>query len=345
VQMPDSKQVIVEWLDAAHGPWDRGRKVAAVIFGFADGSGSHTGGTRGPAKVRCIGAFLGDKDAWIDFEERWNKVLDKPEWPSRIRKFHTYDCVNQIEEFKDWRYAERLGLFGDLVTVITESPNIVAIGSSNIIDHFQSLPAADFELLKSEHVGTPAEIVCQHLFQRIISNTRKRFGESERVALTFDIEPRPDSEEYFKLYNEYTTRHFHSDTLAFKSLNFASALDFPPLQAADIFSYTTYQWEMETYYPQDARPYFDVLPVFLRMVKAIEPDGGRFNLEGLQGLVALIKQKATMPLNPYIQEKKAICSACGKQFLVTYDTRTPAPDPVVHLPCAHCKEMNDIAWP
>ncbi|HEV3316800.1 MAG TPA: hypothetical protein VG488_07535 [Candidatus Angelobacter sp.] len=338
---------ILDFFHAFHGPWRKGRRVTAVIFGYADGSGSHLGSKSGPAKVRCIGALLGDQDAWIDLCERWNNVLDKPEWPSRIQKFHMVDCVNHVGEFENWSYAERLALFGDLVGVIIASPEIHAIGSSNIIDHFKALPSADLALLKAEHLGTPAEIVCQYSFQRIITITRERFSESEQVALTFDNEPAPDGEEYHKIYNEYATRYPLSDTLACRSLNFASARDFPPLQAADVLAYTTYQWEMETYYPKDAEPYFPVIPAFLRMVKAIEPDGGRYNLEGLQSLIASIKAGKRMPLNPYIQEKGVLCSKpdCGKPFVVTYDTRTPSPETIMKLPCPHCKQLNDVIWP
>jgi hypothetical protein len=319
-----------------------------AVYGFADGSGSHIGGKSGPAKVRCIGALLGDGEAWSDFDERWNRVLDKPEWPSRIRKFHMYDCVNQIGEFAGWKFAECLAMYGDLVGVIIESPRIIAIGSSNIVDHFQQLPTDDLDLLRSEHLGTPLEIVCQYLFQRIITKTREHFGESEQVALTFDIEPFPDGEEYHKLYGEYATRYPLSDTLALKSLNFASGKDFPPLQAADILSYTTYQWEMETYYPNPTEPHFPIIPAFLRMVKAIEPDGGRYNLAGLQGLVAAIKAGKKMQPNPHLQEKSVVCTNpdCKKSFVVTYDTRTPAPtEPVLSLPCPHCRQLNDVMWP
>ena len=318
-----------------------------MVFSYADGSGSHLGSKSGPAKVRCIGALLGGQDAWIDFDARWNRVLDKPEWPSRIRKFHTYDCVNHDGEFRDWPYAHRLAMFGDLVGVIIDSPKIIAVGSSNIVDHFQGLPTADLDLLKSERLGTPLEIVCQYLFQRIITRTREQFGESEQVALTFDIEPFPDGEEYLKLYGEYAARYPLSDTLALKSLNFASGKDFPPLQAADILSYTTYQWEMETYYPTDAELYFPVIPAFLRMVKGIEPDGGRYNLDGLRGLVATIRAGKKMPPHPYLEEKGVVCTNldCGEPFVVTHDTRISAPVGPGQRPCPHCKQLNDVIWP
>jgi len=318
-----------------------------VVLGFADGSGSHTGSLRGPAKVRCIGAFIGDESAWLDFDKRWNAVLAKPEWPSQVTRFHSYDCVNQIGEFRDWSYAQRLAIFGDLVGVIVDSPQIIGVGSSNIIDHFQGLPPADLNLLKSEHLGTPLEIVCQFLFQRIITRTRERFGESEQIALTFDNEPAPDGDEYSKLYAEYAARYPLSGTLALKSLHFASGKDLPALQAADIFSYTTYQWEMDTHYPKNAEPHFPVIPAFLRMVEAIEPEGGRYNLDGLRGLVSMIKAGKKMQPHPHLQEKSIVCSNvdCGKPFVAVYDTRTPLPDGILQRPCPHCQQSNDVSWP
>jgi hypothetical protein len=285
------RQIIAHWLDLAHGPWCKSSRVTAVIFGYCDGSGTHKG-----SKVLCVAGFIGDKDAWIDFDERWNRVLDKLEWPSRIRAFGSFDCPHHAEEFRDWPFAERLALFGDLVNVILDSPKLYAVASSNIVDHFSELPPADFDLLKSESLGTALEIVCQHLFQRIISRTRERYSESESCALTFDIEPNPAAEKYFAIYNEHTNRYLHKDDLATSKLLFMSRHDFPPLQAADLLAYTTYQWEMETYYPKNAEPCFPIIPAFLRMVRGIEPDGGRYNLEGLQGLVGLIKQKKYMQL-------------------------------------------------
>jgi hypothetical protein len=192
-----------------------------------------------------------------------------------------------------------------------------------------------------------SRIVCQYLFQRVITITRERFGESERVALTFDIEPYPDGGEYLKLYGEYATRFSLSDTLEYKSLNFTSGRDFPTLQAADLLSYTTYQWEMETYYPKDAEPYFPIIPAFLRMVKAIEPDGGRYNLDGLRKLVAIIKAGKKMPINQYLEEKSAVCSHadCAKPFVISYDNREPLPTGIMERPCPHCGQPNDVSWP
>lgn len=312
-----------------------------MLFGYCDGSGTHKG-----SRVLCVTGFIGDKDAWADFDERWNRVLDKPEWPSRIRAFGTFDCAHQMEEFRSWPYAERLALFGDLVGVIIDSPQIHAIGSSNIINHFGELPAADLDLLESESLGTPLEIVCQHLFQRIISRTREKYSESESVALTFDIEPSLAAEKYLSIYADYTNRYLYKDNLATSALMFRSRHDFPPLQAADLLAHTTYQWEMETYYPSAVEPYFPIIPAFLRMVKAIEPDGGRYNFEGLQVLVDLIKKKRYMAASPHNKEKRVVCAECGKWFVVTYDTRTPVPTgPVLKLKCPHCKEQNDVSWP
>src|SRR5487761_277230 len=237
-------QHIVDWLDLAHGPCTKGRRVTAAIFGYCDGSGTHKG-----SKVMCVAGFIGDKDAWIDLDQRWNRILDKPEWRSRIRAFGTSDCVHQVEEFENWPYAERLALFGDLVGVIVDSPNIHAIGSTAIVNHFGELSDADLDLLKSESLGTPPEAICQHLFQRIVTRTRTKYSESESVALTFDIEPSPAAEKYFSIYNDYTNRYFYKDNFATKKLVFMSRRDFPPLQAADLLAYTTYQWEMALCFP------------------------------------------------------------------------------------------------
>lgn len=43
--------------------------MTAVLFGYRDGNGTHKS-----SKVLCVAGFVGDKDAWVDFDERWNRV-------------------------------------------------------------------------------------------------------------------------------------------------------------------------------------------------------------------------------------------------------------------------------
>lgn len=175
---------------------------------------------------------------------------------------------------------------------------------------------------------------------------RKKYSESESVALTFDNEPNPAAEKYLSIYNDYTNRYLYKDNFATTRLNFASRYNFAALQAADLLAYTTYHWEMAACYPVDAEPYFPIIPAFLRMIEGIEADGGRYDLEGLRRLAAMIDKKQYMERNPDLDEKRIVCSECGNLFVVTYDTRTPAPAaPVLSLPCPHCKELNSVSWP
>jgi hypothetical protein len=189
-------QHLVDFLRLLHGPWAKGKRITAVITGYFDGSGSHE-----ESQVFCIAGFIAEADTWVTFNEKWQAILDRPEWPSRVTEMHMYDCVHGEREFSSWTYAQRLSLFGECSTAIMSS-NIHAIGSSVYIGDLALLNPDDLAILKWQRVGDPADLVFQHLMQRLIHQTLQHFPGDEQVGLTFDIEPEK-SLQYHELYNRY----------------------------------------------------------------------------------------------------------------------------------------------
>jgi hypothetical protein len=66
-----------------------------VLQAYFDASGTHEG-----SNVLCIAGFIGEEDAFVDLDQRWERVLDKPCWPTRLSEFHMVDCVHGESEFQ-----------------------------------------------------------------------------------------------------------------------------------------------------------------------------------------------------------------------------------------------------
>jgi hypothetical protein len=253
-----------------------------VVYGYFDGSGSHT-----EAQVCIISGFVAEADAWVDFGNRWQAVLNKPGWPNRPRELHTVDCAHGEGGFAAWSFPQRLALIGDCINVLIDSPRIFPIGSAVVPDALLQLPIVDLQLLTSNRLGTPLELGFQHLMQRVINRTYERWPK-ERVALMLDNDQ--NEALYHSLYNEYAQRFPRGERLE-QSLQFGDSASFPPIQAADLLSYTTLQWQMKRNFGTELD--FPIIPAFMRMVKGMienQPDGGGYDLESLQKLLAAMKR-------------------------------------------------------
>jgi hypothetical protein len=263
-----------------HGPSKR-KKVVAVFYGFFDGSNTHDG-----AKVWSLCGFVGEEVAFGPLDDEWNRVLDKPCWPKRLKRFHMVDCVHGDNEFVGWSFAERLAIFGDLSSVLIASP-LLALGSVVITEDFAKLEPEELQLLKSQGLGTPLDLSLQYVFQRAIKLTRQT-SQAERVGLLFDDDNPKNAERCHEWCNVYRTRFGFDEWLA--GIGFGKSQEFTPLQAADLLAYCTYRFTMKRY-PDISDPHFPVMPAFLRMIEAVANDGGGFDLESMKQLASNIKNK------------------------------------------------------
>jgi hypothetical protein len=84
---------------------------------------------------------------------------------------HTVEFVHGYGEFEGWIFAERLTIWGELISVITSTP-LAALGSVVIIADFARLETAELALLRSEGLGEPLDLLLQYILQKSITLTR-----------------------------------------------------------------------------------------------------------------------------------------------------------------------------
>jgi hypothetical protein len=279
-EIKPSRAAVREMFFFLHGPKIR-RGLAAVFFGFLDSSNTHAG-----AKVWTLCGFLGDEPAFEPLDRAWNGVLDKPYWPKRIERFHTVECVHGYGEFEGWPFAERLTMWGELISVLTSLP-LVALGSVIITEDFGKLEPDELELLRSEGLGDPLDLSLQYILQRSISLTRQT-SESESIGLLFDNENPTRSQRCHEFCDLYRTKFGFDKWLA--GIGFGSSMKWTPLQAADLLAYGTYQFTMKRY-PQIREPDFPIMPGFLRMIEGVLHDGGGFDLDSMKLLASEIRKR------------------------------------------------------
>jgi hypothetical protein len=271
---------IAEMFFFLHGPSAR-KKTVAVFYGFFDGSNTHAG-----AKVWALCGFLGEDAAFGALDDEWNRVLDKPTWPKRLKRFHMVDCVHGYGEFVGWSFADRLAMFGELVSVIMASP-LLAIGSVVITEDFAKLDDEERQLLRSEGLGEALDLSLQYVYQSAINATEET-SEAEQIGLLFDNENPDVRVRYLEFLDLYKTRFGFGKWFA--GIGFGESASFTPLQAADILAYCTYRLVMLRY-PEIREPDFPVLPGFQRMLEGVLTHGGGFDLESMKNLIANIRER------------------------------------------------------
>jgi Protein of unknown function (DUF3800) len=275
-------QAIENMFRIAHGSYFMRNRLCVVIYGYFDGSSTHDG-----LKVLSLCGFLGDPRVWDDFDQEWQRVLNKSDWPHRPSEFHMVDCVHGTKEFEGWRLAERLAIFGDLASVITDS-NVMALGSIFIADAFNNRTNTEKAILAKRGLRGPLDFAFQLLIQMAIARTRKYASIHEppireKLALIFDEEPRRIAERYHHLYDHHCAKHPDGDMLT--GISFAKSNEFSPIQAADLLAYTTYHWELKRRFPNLSDFDFPIIPGFLRLIETIAAAGGVYDDEAMSRLI------------------------------------------------------------
>ena len=272
---------IKEMFFFVHGP-SICKKAVAVFYGFFDASNTHKG-----AKVWTLCGFLAEEDSFTALDSEWNRVLDKPEWPIRLKRFHTVECVHGEGEFVGWSFAERLAIFGDLASVVMTTP-CAAISSIVINEDFDKLEANELELLKSEGLGTALDLSLQSVLQRSIRITRNT-SDAEKIGLIFDNENTENSKRIIDFSSLYKDK-FGFDQW-FAGIGFGVNSEMTPLQAADLLAYGTYRFSMLKY-PNIVSPDFPIIPAFMRMAEGIVGDSkGGFDIDSMKQLVSEVRRR------------------------------------------------------
>lgn len=265
------------------GPNGQGK--VAVLYGFMDPSNTHDG-----AKVWTLCGFLGEKEAFERLDSAWNAVLDKPCWPKRLSRFHTVECVHGDGEFQGWSFAERLTIWGELISVLINENMLVALGSVAITEDFGRLNTEEIALLNSEGLGDSFDLSLQYVLQTSIRLTRQT-SEDESIGLIFDSENPVRTERAHAFSNIYRRKHRLEKW--FRGVAFFDSVTFTPLQAADLLAHGTYRYSIKGQrFPQTPDSDFPILPGFLRLIQNISiGGGGGFDLDSMKQLAAQIKAR------------------------------------------------------
>lgn len=262
-----------------------------MLFEFLDDSGTHD-----DSRMIVLAGFIGEYTEWEAIDREWKRTLDKKEWPSRVKRFHSWDCVHGDKEFERWRFADRLALYGELATLVTKY-DILGMSSAVLPESFSRLP----QWAQKKFVGS-RNLAFEHFLQQSVSWCRKRYGSKEQIGVIADTEGPQIAEAALEVFRRYETSEMWGDALA--GMGHASSLKFTPLQAADLLAYATYRYLMEKHYPEDELPYFPVLTVFDRILPDIAAKGGYFDDGALQGVMRRVIEREGEP-KPEDGEMKA----------------------------------------
>jgi hypothetical protein len=255
-----------------------GKRSLGVIFGFFDGS--YDG--KEPATVIAVCGLVAPEYVWRDMDQKWNTILHDPKLPTRLKRFHAYDCVCGIKEFETWGFAERLGLWGDLVGVLTQS-DLVAVNAVMICEHFYALD----EAIKKRMSG-PYHLLVEAVMQFGIGIAQNE-GPDEKIGFVFDVENKPVADESYHRYSLYMNDPKWRSNLA-GAAQFSS-YDATPLQAADLLAYGTFRLYKEQFYPDTPKTDFPLGPAFTRLVRNIENTGGLYEASALKKIVDQIRER------------------------------------------------------
>lgn len=256
-----------------------------VLLTYVDDSGTHK-----KSNIVALCGFIADGDAWEKLGDAWEAVLDRPEWPSRITEFHSFDCVQGDHEFAPpWTYAQRLALYGDLVSVIVENASLRAIGSAVVVPHFHALSPEDAALLSAERMGAPLEFTFHLLMQQIVHRSYE-YWPSEEVGVVFNNFQRDIEAQFRELYIAYRDNFEFGERLM-RSPAFLASKGTTPLQAADLLAYGTYRLALENYFPAELEPDFRVIPPFMRMILEVPSGGGIYDNDALKRLLNRVRAK------------------------------------------------------
>jgi hypothetical protein len=269
-----------EILKFSFGPNCGGQKPLDMLISYNDDAGSHAN-----AKIVALCGFLGSLDDWAKMDAPWRDVLHKRSWPSRIKAFHTVDCVNGFGDFSGWTYAQRLAMFGDLVSVLLSFP-IHAIGAAIVVEHLNALTEDEWKIFKGDRKSTPLEFIF-HLQMQQIVRKGSQIDSTEEIGVAFENTNRATERLFTDIYIDYRDGFYGAEKLM-RSPAFIEK-KYPAMQAADMLAYCTFQLAMENYYPKTSVPNFDVMPPFQRMIEGVMHDGGIYDADALRSLLVRIK--------------------------------------------------------
>ena len=190
--------------------------------------------------------------------------------------------MHGIGEFEGWGFAERLGLWGDLVGLLITS-HLLAVGAVVVFEDFFQIDDAMKKRLRN-----PYHLAVESVMQNAIGKSEEYLPD-HKVALIFDVENQPVAEESHQRYLNYA-----NDVRWNKNLGGSVQMrshDASPLQAADLFAYGLFRVNKEGRYPLTPKIDFPIAPAFLRLIENVETAGGIFDAEELKKVTDQIRER------------------------------------------------------
>jgi len=268
-----------------------------VLDAYMDASGLHDG-----SPVISISGFVADASAWVEFTGAWEAVLHKSGRPSRLSRFHAFDCARYEGEFLEarWSFAERLLLYGDLTEVICKS-GIRPVSSSVVTGCFGQISSEELELIQREEnrLGTPLDLATHMILQQT-STCARDFGLDETVNIIFDQDRKEVQEHFVEFVKQYSGGYHLGDVFA--AVGFGNSREVSPLQAADLLTYGTHHLAQISQALPDYRiPDFPIFPALWNMLvdlarsPSTSPLGLLINTPELRGIIERVKNKQMLP--------------------------------------------------
>lgn len=219
-------RLVAEMCAGLHG-WSGRRRVVVVLWAYFDESGSHQ-----QSEVFTLAGLVSTAKRWEHFSAAWLRTLRRFGLTS---PFHTQECMNRRGQFKDWPEDRRIRLLQELARLI-KAHIICGVSSSVLVRDFEEVMNAPDD----EDEGTYPYVFCLQSCLEEVSARVARPGEG--IACMFErirgVEA--DATKFFYYLQSSKT---WEDT--FRTIAFGSAVDFVPLQAADLIAYENYKFVLQ----------------------------------------------------------------------------------------------------
>jgi hypothetical protein len=228
-----------EFIELVH-PRDGHERILAMMA-YLDESGIHR-----DAEACVAAGYFAKKGPWRQFERAWTDALAEAGVP--LEEFHAKDLVSKTGFFHKWSEEKQDTLLSDLADAIAAS-EIHPVCCGIFVSDFANLSekerkfftGATWNTKKFLNSGCPSKpyfVVFTECLKAVAAHIRG--GQKAHFFCGLD---RPVSEyarEVFALYKSRPSSKHKLGTIAFPS-----ASETPHLQAADLFSYLSYQHMLE----------------------------------------------------------------------------------------------------